>query len=105
MPSTSEQSACCKAMVKIVQDLHLTPSGVCRDTSLKTITICSWCLVKFLTIFTRRNMDEEVAFYIAIEVCVAWEVCVENKFFDSMCLAIKQNVNPTREVVIKVVPT
>jgi hypothetical protein len=50
-------------------------------------------------------MDEEVAFYIAIEICVAWEVCVKNEFFDSMCLAIKQDVNPTREVVIKVVPT
>jgi hypothetical protein len=33
-------------------------------------------------------MDEEVAFYIAIEVCVAWEVCVKNKFFDSMCLTV-----------------
>jgi hypothetical protein len=30
-------------------------------------------------------MDEEIAFYIAIEVCVACKVCVKNLFFDLMC--------------------
>jgi hypothetical protein len=31
-------------------------------------------------------MDEIITFYITIEVCVALEVCVKNKFFDLMCL-------------------
>jgi hypothetical protein len=31
-------------------------------------------------------MDEKITFYIAIEVCVAWEVCVKNNFFDMMYL-------------------
>jgi hypothetical protein len=29
----------------------------------------------------KRNMDEKIAFYIAIEVCVAWEVKCEEHFF------------------------
>ncbi len=31
-------------------------------------------------------MDGEIAFYIAIEVWVACEVCVNNKLFDLTCL-------------------
>lgn len=31
-------------------------------------------------------MDEEVAFDVAIEVCMAWEVCVQDELLDAVRL-------------------
>ncbi len=47
MVSTSKQIV---TSIQVIH-LHLSPCGVYRNTLLKTIAICSWCLVKFLRIF------------------------------------------------------
>ena len=35
---------------------------------------------------TRGNVDEEVAFDVAIKICMAWEVCVQDELLDAVHL-------------------